>query len=135
MFALDESELDRRIIGCGDGPAAFNAEMKRRGKHVISVDPLYGFNAEQIRQRIDEIYDEMVEGARAKADVFHWTDFRSPEDLGRRRLESMETFLADFPAGLREGRYIAAAFPNSRLDPRRLIWLSARTCSSRTVGS
>jgi SAM-dependent methyltransferase len=111
MFALDELDLERRIIGCGDGPAAFNAEMKRRGKRVVSVDPLYGFTAEQIRQRIDEVYDRMVEGARAKADAFHWTDFGSPEDLGRRRLEAMETFLADFPVGLREGRYIAAALP------------------------
>jgi hypothetical protein len=111
MFALDDSNLDRRIIGCGDGPAAFNAEMKRRGKRIVSVDPLYGFNAEQIRQRIDEVYDQLVECARAKADAFHWTDFRSPEELGRRRLEVMETFLADFPVGLREGRYVAAALP------------------------
>ncbi|HEX4069619.1 MAG TPA: class I SAM-dependent methyltransferase [Planctomycetaceae bacterium] len=111
MFALDESDLERRIIGCGDGPAAFNAEMKRRGKYVVSVDPLYGFTAEQIRQRIDEIYDQMVAGARAKADAFHWTDFRSPDELGRRRLEVMETFLADFPDGLHDGRYIAASLP------------------------
>jgi hypothetical protein len=111
MFALDESELERRIIGCGDGPAAFNAEMKRQGRRVVSVDPLYGFTAEQIRQRIAAVYDQMVEGARAKADAFHWTDFCSPEDLGRRRLEVMETFLADFPTGLREGRYIAASLP------------------------
>ena len=62
MFALDELDLERRIIGCGDGPAAFNAEMNRRDKRVVSADPLYGFTAEQIRQRIDEVYDQMVEG-------------------------------------------------------------------------
>jgi hypothetical protein len=116
MFALDESDLDRRIIGCGDGPAAFNAEMKRRDKRVVSVDPLYGFNVEQIRQRIDEVYDQMVQGARAKADAFHWTDFRSPEELGRRRLEVMEIFLADFPDGLHDGRYIAASLPELPFD-------------------
>jgi hypothetical protein len=112
MFALDESDLDVRIVGCGDGPAAFNAEMTRRGKRVVSVDPLYRFTTDEIRQRIGEVYDKMVEGARLKADAFHWTDFASPEDLGRRRMELMEIFLADFPTGLREGRYVAAALPS-----------------------
>ncbi len=27
MFALSEEELQKRILGCGDGPASFNAEM------------------------------------------------------------------------------------------------------------
>jgi len=117
MFSLGESDLDRRIIGCGDGPAAFNAEMTRRGKHVVSVDPLYRFTADEIRQRIDEIYDQMVEGARAKADAFNWTDFRSPEELGRRRREIMQTFLADFPAGRLRQRYIEAALPSLPFGP------------------
>jgi hypothetical protein len=112
MFALDPADLERSILGCGDGPAAFNAEMKRRGAHAISVDPLYRFSAAQIRQRIDEVYDQIVDGTRRKADAFLWTEFRSPDELGRRRMEAMETFLADFPGGRREGRYIAAALPS-----------------------
>ncbi len=117
MFALGESDLDRRIIGCGDGPAAFNAEMTRRGKRVVSVDPLYRFAADEIRQRIHEVCDQMVEGARSKADAFNWTDFGSPEELGRRRMEIMQTFLADFPTGRLQGRYIEAALPRLPFRP------------------
>ena len=43
MFALSESDLDKKIIGMGDGPASFNAEMFALGKSVVSVDPLYIF--------------------------------------------------------------------------------------------
>jgi len=34
MFALTDAELGLRIIGCGDGPASFNAEATRRGTAV-----------------------------------------------------------------------------------------------------
>lgn len=37
MFALTEADLHKRILGCGDGPASFNAELTKRGGKVISV--------------------------------------------------------------------------------------------------
>lgn len=40
MFALTTVELGQRILGCADGPAAFNAGLTQRGGQVISVDPL-----------------------------------------------------------------------------------------------
>ena len=27
MFGLSEADLDKRFLGCGDGPAAFNAQL------------------------------------------------------------------------------------------------------------
>jgi hypothetical protein len=27
MFTLSDADLNSRILGCGDGPASFNAEM------------------------------------------------------------------------------------------------------------
>ena len=45
MFALDEADLGGRILGCGDGPASFNAEMSAQGRAVVSVDPLYAVSA------------------------------------------------------------------------------------------
>jgi hypothetical protein len=111
MFALTERELGLSIVGCGDGPATFNAEMAGRGNPIISVDPLYRFSAAEIAERVRELADGMVEGARRKADAFLWTEFRSPEDLGRRRLEITQLFLADYEAGRREGRYVEASLP------------------------
>ena len=46
MFTLSEEDLQKRILGCGDGPASFNAEMTASGKPTVtSVDPLYAFEA------------------------------------------------------------------------------------------
>src|SRR6187401_543475 len=49
MFALAESDLESRILGCGDGPASFNVEATRRGATVVSCDPLYQFDVARRR--------------------------------------------------------------------------------------
>ena len=54
MFDLSENDLTGRLLGCGDGPASFNAKATARGLRVISCDPIYVFNAVQIQRRIDE---------------------------------------------------------------------------------
>lgn len=41
MFALTGEDLRKRILGCGDGPASFNAELTRRGGAVVSAQGLY----------------------------------------------------------------------------------------------
>ena len=52
MFALADGELTLKVLGCGDGPAGFNAEATRRGASVISCDPLYRWRTADIRDRI-----------------------------------------------------------------------------------
>jgi hypothetical protein len=112
MFALTEMELAGRILGCGDGPAAFNAELSRRGGRVVSIDPLYAFDAGAIAGRIEVVRPQVMAQLRAHAEDFVWTGIRSPEDLERLRLQAMGVFLADFEAGRAEGRYVAGALPD-----------------------
>jgi hypothetical protein len=45
IFGLTESDLCRLILGCGDGPASFNAEATALGHRVISCDPTYAYSA------------------------------------------------------------------------------------------
>lgn len=111
MFALTDADLDRRIIGCADGPAAFNAEMHRRGRCVVSCDPLYAFDAAEIEARIRQTAPALVAAAREAADRFIWDRIASPEALGRVRMAAMNTFLADYEAGRRQGRYLDRALP------------------------
>ena len=111
MFALTERDLGLRIVGCGDGPASFNAEATRRGMRVTSCDPIYRWDADQIRQRITVTYNEILEQTRGNADEFVWTHIRSIDELGRVRMAAMTAFLADFGVGKAEGRYIDAELP------------------------
>ena len=111
MFGLSERELGMRILGCGDGPASFNAEMRRRGRRVVSCDPLYQFTAAQIAARIDATYDTVMNQTRANQDRFVWRAIPSPDELGRVRMSAMRDFLDDYGQAHHDGRYVAAELP------------------------
>ena len=112
MFALSENDLHSRILGCSDGPASFNSVLTRDGGRVVSVDPVYGFSPDEIKCRIDLTFSEIIEQTKKNRDEFVWTTIRSIEELGRIRMDAMERFLLDFPAGHEEGRYIDASLPS-----------------------
>jgi hypothetical protein len=112
MFALSDDDLRRSIVGCADGPASFNAEAARRGMHVVSCDPLYQFGADEIRDRIDATYPEVMEQTRRSGSEFVWREFDSVEELGRARLDAMKLFLDDYDLGSQEKRYVAAELPS-----------------------
>ena len=112
MFGVTEVDLKSRILGCGDGPAGFNAELTRRGGHVISIDPIYIFEAAQIGSRISETYETVMAQMRENQSNYVWDAISSIEELGRIRLSAMETFLSDYVAGKNESRYIAGELPS-----------------------
>jgi hypothetical protein len=111
MFALTDEDLTRRIFGCGDGPASFNAEATRRGSTVISCDPIYKWEAADIRARVTATRDEILEQTRRNAGDFVWNSIRSVDELGRIRMAAMEAFLDDFSAGTAQGRYVDSELP------------------------
>ncbi len=111
MFGLTEADLKQRILGCGDGPAGFNAEGTRRGGQITSIDPLYAFDTAHIRRRISETYDTVIDQVRRHQGEYVWDAIPSVEALGRLRLSAMEMFLQDFAAGKREERYLVGELP------------------------
>jgi SAM-dependent methyltransferase len=111
MFALSEADLKKRILGCADGPASFNAELTERGGKVVSVDPLYRFSQDQITARIAVTRDLVLAQVRMTGDQFVWEQIISVEQLAKLRATAMEFFLQDFAAGLQAGRYQAAELP------------------------
>ena len=112
MFDLSEGDLGSRILGCGDGPASFNAEMSAQGCAVVSVDPLYSYSAAAIERRVQETFDVVMNEARDNQQDFVWTHVPSIQELGRRRMSAMRRFLSDFPTGKIAGRYRDASLPH-----------------------
>src|SRR5512144_3244993 len=106
MFALTNADLERSILSCADGPAAFNAKMVQRGIRVVSCDPLYQFSPAQIRKRLDETYENVIKQTYRNVERFVWTRIRSVEELGQVRRAAMEEFLNDLDRGKAEGRYV-----------------------------
>jgi len=111
MFDLNSDVLKLVILDCGGGPSSFNAEMTRSGYKVISCDPIYRFSAREIARRIKEVYPVILSAQYRNKEKFVWQDISSPEELGRIRMTAMENFLEDFPAGLRESRYVKDELP------------------------
>lgn len=112
MFALSAQDLGGRILGCGDGPASFNAELSDRGGCVVSLDPIYAFEAGSIRTRVQETAETVLAQTSANREAFVWDFISDLDDLRRRRLAAMETFLEDFELGKAQGRYITGELPS-----------------------
>jgi len=112
MFALTGSDLGLKILGCGDGPASFNAEATRRGSAVVSCDPIYRYDVDQLRERIAATYDEILAQTRRNLTEFVWDVIRSVEELGQVRMAAMNDFLNDYQVGLMQGRYVDAELPS-----------------------
>jgi hypothetical protein len=113
LFALSEIDLQARLLGCGDGPASFNAELAALGKtqRLVSVDPLYAFSGPEIASRVEQTYETIVSHVKRNHDRYVWTYFKDSDALGAARLNAMKIFLDDYEAGRAEGRYLVAALP------------------------
>jgi hypothetical protein len=119
MFALTERDLAGTILGCGDGPASFNAEATARGHRVVSCDPIYAFSGGEIERRVAACYEAVISQVQRDRDGFVWNEFQGPEHLGACRLAAMHRFLADYDGGKEQGRYLAAALPRLPFADRR----------------
>ncbi|TAG97970.1 MAG: SAM-dependent methyltransferase [Oscillatoriales cyanobacterium] len=119
MFHLTSADRKLAILDCAGGPASFNAEMTRQGNKVTSCDPIYQFSAEEIDGRIQETYQTVIDGVRANADDYLWTNIESPTKLGEVRRLAMQQFLEDLPQGIDESRYITGELPILPFDNRQ----------------
>lgn len=111
MFGLTEADLGSHILGCGDGPAGFNAELTQRGGDTVAVDPVYMFDVEQIKSRIAETYESVMAQMHNNQNDYIWEAIPSIEVLGEIRMSAMDSFLADFELGKQQGRYVAGELP------------------------
>ena len=111
MFSLMEVDLGKRILGCGDGPAGFNAELTRRGGKIVSVDPIYQYSADEIKSRVEATYETVLAQTRKNQDEFIWESIKSVDELGKVRMEAMNQFLEDYPKGKAQGRYVVGELP------------------------
>ncbi|WP_310482656.1 SAM-dependent methyltransferase [Chamaesiphon sp. VAR_48_metabat_403] len=119
MFDLSDADLNRQILGCGDGPASFNAEMTERGKSVTSIDPIYQFTAAQIEQRVRDTYSTIISQVSENSSRYTWNYFANPEELGCARMDAMNEFLANYETGKSAGRYLCQSLPKLDFSDRK----------------
>jgi hypothetical protein len=111
MFHLTKSDLRKRILGVGDGPASFNAEATKIGVQVTSIDPIYQFSADEILKRFNEIVDNIIDQVKASPDDWIWSYHKSPENLRWNRVQAINKFISDYEQGKKAKRYQIGELP------------------------
>jgi hypothetical protein len=112
MFELTPEDLQKSILGVGDGPASFNAEGTGLGYSIKSMDPLYVFAAAQIQERFDAVVDNIIEQVRSTPGDWDWTYHQSPDNLKINRERAIALFCADFESGRAAHRYEVGELPH-----------------------
>ena len=112
MFSLNNADLSKNILGCGDGPADFNRHLFEAGGRCVSVDPIYAFSKAQIQERIDDTFHHVIAQTRANTHRFIWDHIKSVTALGEIRMSAMQRFLTDYDKGKTEHRYVEAELPS-----------------------
>lgn len=111
MFHLTKSDLHKRILGVGDGPASFNAEATKIGVQVTSIDPIYQFSGDEILKRFNEMVDNIIDQVKASPDDWIWSYHKSPENLRWNRVQAINKFISDYEQGKKAKRYQIGELP------------------------
>jgi hypothetical protein len=112
MFNLAAEDLQKDILGVGDGPASFNAEGTARGYNITSIDPIYQFEGKEIKQRFDAVVDNIIDQIIATPNNWVWSYHKNPQELKASRIKTLNTFLQDYFQGKQAGRYQAQELPH-----------------------
>ena len=111
IFNLSKTDLGKRILGVGDGPASFNAEATKLGGKVTSIDPIYQFNGSEILKRFNQTVDSIIDQVKASPDDWVWSYYRSPDNLHTNRVNAIHKFINDYDRGKQAGRYQIGELP------------------------
>ncbi|MGD1895461.1 MAG: SAM-dependent methyltransferase [Phormidesmis sp.] len=111
MFSLGAADLQKSILSVADGPASFNAEGTAKGYQIQSCDPLYVFEADEIRDRFYAVLDDIITQVENTRDSWVWQYHASPSELRAHRIEVAERFYADYTQGKKAGRYTVGTLP------------------------
>lgn len=98
MFALEGRDRGRRLRGCGDGPAAFNADWTGEDGQVVSLYPIYVWPAGVIQERIADSFPDIVQRMHTEPGRFALKPGDTIDALASRRWQAMQRFLADYHA-------------------------------------
>ena len=112
MFNLSSDDLQKSILGVGDGPASFNTEGTAKGYNITSIDPIYQFDGAEIKRRFDAVVDNIIDQIIATPNNWVWSYHNNPQELKASRIKALELFLQDYRQGQQDNRYLAQELPS-----------------------
>ncbi|MGB5594501.1 MAG: SAM-dependent methyltransferase [Crocosphaera sp.] len=116
MFNLTPNDCRKSILSVADGPASFNAEGTKLGYDITSVDPLYLFSSQQIKQQFYDVIDDIIEQVENTPNDWVWSYYKSPQELRQNREKAISLFCEDYEKGKKEHRYQVGELPTLKFD-------------------
>ena len=86
--------------------------MTEVGKSIISIDPIYQFSKNDIKNHIDKTRLLVMKQMRENQDKFVWTSIPNVDELEKLRMSAMKKFINDYEEGTHQNRYLAHELPN-----------------------
>lgn len=113
MFDLDVATLgEETILDCPAGPNGFVAGAYERGADVTGVDALFDRAPAELAPRCRSDVADVESELREKRELFAWDFYDDVDDRMNYLRRATEAFLADYPEGRRQGRYVHAELPD-----------------------
>lgn len=110
MFGLTDAELlAGPVLDCPGGAGGFAAGLRARGGRVVSADPAYAEDPQELVARSRAGLEHGLRYLEENRDSYVWSWFASAEDLTARRLAALDAFAADFHGP--DERYVVASLP------------------------
>ena len=101
IFALNEPDLQRKILDYPAGISSVNAELYALGRLIISGDPAYSLSPREMRDYASKVLRENIAAI----------DKSLQSSLVAQWEQSLALFLADYETGKKQGRYRAMDLP------------------------
>jgi len=112
IFDLDEKRPPQgKVLNAAGGVSSFTMEACEQGWNVLSADPVYCFESDEIAGKCEKDLEYTLEKAeKGMSHVFNWgRPFANLEEVRAARKKAYTLFLQDFAKN--RWRYIDAKFP------------------------
>ena len=96
MFVLDNMELYIKIVSIADGPSTFNMEQRKLGINVISVDPIYNLNVDELNEVFKQSYIFNKVLFLENKEQFNFRNEEEMEELLAKRESTFNLFIEDY---------------------------------------
>ncbi|CEK09869.1 hypothetical protein [Legionella hackeliae] len=105
MFSLADTDKNARILEYGCGPSAVNVELGKKGRQIISADPLFTLDKDTLYSKVELVFADMIARVIKDQDKFDFSFYGSLDALIEKRRKGMKQFFADYESGKKENRY------------------------------
>jgi len=107
MFGLSQENLKMDLLEYGCGPTAINVELRDTARSIISCDPLFRMNKQELSTYASKHFETTAKQLSEHQAAFDFSRYGSLDALLTTRRQGLATFFSDYELGQKENRYQA----------------------------